>query len=161
MILRPATPGDWPLLWPILRAVIRAGETYTLPPDMGEAAARAYWLRAAPWQVVVAEADGAILGSGKIGPNQPGPGARIANGSYIVAEAARGRGVGRALVAESLRMARAAGYRGMQFNAVAETNRGAVWLYEDLGFDVIGTVPGGFDHPVAGPVGLHIMYRRL
>ena len=31
---------------------------------------------------------------------------------------------------------------GMQFNAVAESNRSAVELYKRLGFDVIGTVPG-------------------
>ena len=30
-----------------------------------------------------------------------------------------------------------------------------------LGFDVIGTVPGAFDHPEHGPVGLHVMFRQL
>jgi RimJ/RimL family protein N-acetyltransferase len=49
----------------------------------------------------------------------------------------------------------------MQFNAVVETNRAAVELYERLGFRVIGTVPGAFAHPTLGRVGLHVMYCEL
>ena len=57
--------------------------------------------------------------------------------------------------------ARAEGYRGMQFNAVVETNAAAVALWRSLGFEVIGTVPETFAHPTEGYVGLHVMYRRL
>jgi hypothetical protein len=49
----------------------------------------------------------------------------------------------------------------MQFNAVVETNTGAVVLWRSLGFDVLATVPEAFRHPTRGPVGLHIMYRKL
>ena len=49
----------------------------------------------------------------------------------------------------------------MQFNAVAQSNTHAVRLYESLGFTVLGTVPGGFRHPVQGDVGLHLMYCPL
>jgi RimJ/RimL family protein N-acetyltransferase len=49
----------------------------------------------------------------------------------------------------------------MQFNAVAESNRAAVGLYERLGFTIVGTVPGAFAHPTLGRVGLHVMYRDL
>ncbi|XXT16046.1 hypothetical protein WME94_38020 [Sorangium sp. So ce429] len=49
----------------------------------------------------------------------------------------------------------------MQFNAVVESNRSAVELYERHGFSVIGTVPRAFAHPALGRVGLHIMYRDL
>jgi ribosomal protein S18 acetylase RimI-like enzyme len=58
-------------------------------------------------------------------------------------------------------VARADGYRAMQFNAVVETNTRAVALWRSLGFEVLATVPEAFDHPVKGFVGLHIMYRRL
>lgn len=161
MMLREATSADWPALWPIIRQVIRAGDTYTVAPDMAEDEARTFWMRPAPWRVVVAEDAGEILGSGKMGPNQAGPGARVANASYMVAAAARGRGVGRALVTETLKWARGAGYRGVQFNAVAESNRGAVKLYQDLGFQIMATIPEGFDHPSEGAVGLHVMYHRF
>ena len=57
--------------------------------------------------------------------------------------------------------ARAAGFRAMQFNAVAETNAAAVALYRSLGFSIVGTVPEAFDHPEHGLVGLHVMYLEL
>ena len=49
----------------------------------------------------------------------------------------------------------------MQFNAVAETNTAAVRLYERLCFETIGTIPGAFEHPTEGRVGLHVMYRQF
>jgi GNAT superfamily N-acetyltransferase len=89
------------------------------------------------------------------------PGAHVASASFMVASGARGRGVGRVLVEDALSWARAAGFSAMQFNAVAETNAGAVALYRALGFSIVGTVPDAFDHPHEGLVGLHIMHRRL
>jgi RimJ/RimL family protein N-acetyltransferase len=47
----------------------------------------------------------------------------------------------------------------MQFNAVVETNTAAVAVYERLGFRIVGTVPGAFEHPEFGRVGLHVMYN--
>ena len=70
-------------------------------------------------------------------------------------------GVGRALAEHVLGLARADGFRAMQFNAVVETNVRAVALWRSLGFDVLATVPEGFEHPTEGLVGLHIMHRRL
>ena len=49
----------------------------------------------------------------------------------------------------------------MQFNAVVETNRGAVALWRSLGFSILATVPEAFDHAHHGLVGLHIMHRPL
>jgi ribosomal protein S18 acetylase RimI-like enzyme len=49
----------------------------------------------------------------------------------------------------------------MQFNAVVETNAGAVALWRSLGFQVLATLPEAFDHPAHGYVGMHIMFRRL
>ena len=72
-----------------------------------------------------------------------------------------GSGVGRALGEYALTWAREQGYAAMQFNAVVESNRVAVRLWQALGFRVIGTVPEAFEHPTLGRVGLHVMYRRL
>jgi ribosomal protein S18 acetylase RimI-like enzyme len=71
-----------------------------------------------------------------------------------------GRGVGRRLAEHVIDEARRDGYRSMVFNAVVETNP-AVALWRSLGFEIIGTVPEAFDHPVHGPVGLHVMHRKL
>lgn len=61
----------------------------------------------------------------------------------------------------ALAWARDQGYAAMQFNAVVETNTGAVRLWRALDFEVIGTVPEAFDHPHHGRVGLHVMHRFL
>jgi GNAT superfamily N-acetyltransferase len=96
-----------------------------------------------------------------MGPNRPGRGSHIATASFLVAPAAQGRGVGRALGEHVVDWARAAGYRGIQFNAVVETNAPAVHLWRSLGFRVVGTVPGAFHDPDHGYVGLHVMFLDL
>jgi GNAT superfamily N-acetyltransferase len=103
----------------------------------------------------------AILGTANMYANRAGPGGHVASASFMVASSARGHGIGRALVLDALAWARAAGFRAMQFNAVAATNTAAVALYESLGFSIVGTVPEAFDHPEHGLVGLHVMHRRL
>ncbi|WP_428063416.1 N-acetyltransferase family protein [Brevundimonas sp.] len=159
--VRLVTDADWPGLWPIIEAVTRAGETYTYPLDMDEAQARDLWTPPAPGGTLVAVENGQVLGAAKIIPNQQGNGAHVANGSFMVAPQARGRGVARALGEAALVFARETGFKAMQFNAVVETNTVAVALWKKLGFDIIGTVPEAFDHPTHGLVGLHVMYRRL
>lgn len=159
--VRDATAEDWPAIWPIVEAVVRAGETYTVPRDMTDGDARAFWMRTAPAVVLVAVDGDTVLGSAKVLANKAGPGAHVANGSFMVGEAARGRGVGRLLGEAALDRARVLGFRAMQFNAVVEANATAVKLWRSLGFDIVGTVPEAFDHPTAGLVGLHVMHRRL
>ena len=160
MILRDAVPTDWPAIWPFLRDIVAAGETYTLPRDLGEDEARGLWMGATR-TVVATDDDGRVLGSAKFGPNQPGPGSHVANASFMVDPACSGRGVGRALGGHVLEQARADGYRSMQFNAVVATNTSAVALWTSLGFAVIATVPGGYRHARLGFVDLHVMFRTL
>ncbi|WP_199432855.1 GNAT family N-acetyltransferase [Qaidamihabitans albus] len=162
MRFREARPGDWAVIWPLVRQVAATGETYTLPRNLGEDDARAIWMVDPPGRTVVAvEEDGTVIASAKLGHNQRGPGAHVANASFMVAPGHAGRGVGRALGEHVLDLARADGYLAMQFNAVVETNTRAVALWRSLGFEIIATVPEGFEHPVHGYVGLHIMYRTL
>jgi hypothetical protein len=71
----------------------------------------------------------------------------------MVGRHARGKGIGAALCTYALDWARSNGYAGMQFNAVAETNRPAVEIYELLGFTIVGTVPAPSSIPTtAGSV---------
>ncbi|MBM0239224.1 GNAT family N-acetyltransferase [Micromonospora sp. ATA32] len=162
MKIRAAADGDWPRIWPFLRDIVAAGETYTWPRDVTEEQARRLWLLPPPARTVVAvEADGTVLGSAKLTPNQGGPGAHVANASFMVAPGAAGLGVGRALGEHVLDLARADGYRAMQFNAVVATNTRAVALWRSLGFDVIGRVPEGFRLPGGAYLDLLIMHRPL
>ncbi|RZJ04378.1 MAG: GNAT family N-acetyltransferase [Brevundimonas sp.] len=162
LTIRDATDPDWPAIWPILREVCAGGDVYTYARDISEPTARAIWMSPASTRVLVAEtSDGAVVGSAKFGPNQGGPGSHVANASFIVSSTARNLGVGRALGVAVLDRAKATGFRAMQYNAVVETNAPAVKLWLSLGFEILCTVPEAFDHATLGPVGLHIMHRRL
>ncbi|SDL09061.1 L-amino acid N-acyltransferase YncA [Nonomuraea maritima] len=162
MLIREAVAEDWPDIWAFFRDIVAAGETFTYPTDLGRDQAREWWMLPAPSRTVVAvDESGAVLGTAKMNRNHMGNGSHVASASYMVAPAHQGRGVGRALCAYTLDWARTAGYRMMQFNAVVETNVAAVELYRSLGFEVLGTLPEGFLHPVKGYVGLHVMYRPL
>ncbi|MFG1925089.1 GNAT family N-acetyltransferase [Cryptosporangium sp. NPDC048952] len=158
MRIREFDEADWPRVWPIIREVVRAGETFPYDPEMSEETGRQIWVERPPGSTVVAVEGHRVLGSAKMGPNRPGPGSHVATASFMVAADARGRGVGTALCEFALRWARSGGYAGMQFNAVVETNRSAVELYGRQGFAILGTVPRAFAHPTLGRVGLHLMY---
>ena len=79
----------------------------------------------------------------------------------MTARAAAGRGVARAMCAHALDHARTRGFRAMQFNFVVSTNERAVRLWQGMGFEVVGRLPGAFDHPVHGAVDALVMFQRL
>src|SRR4051794_35540956 len=94
MEIREATGADWAAIWPFLREIVRAGETYAYDPEMTAEEAKAVWMGS---RTVVAVEDGTLLGSAHMGPNRPGPGAHVATASFMVDPGHGGRGVGRAL----------------------------------------------------------------
>jgi GNAT superfamily N-acetyltransferase len=159
--IRSAVAGDWPQIWPFFAGIVADGQTYAFPLDLTIETGESWWMEQPPGETVVAVDGDTILGSAKMGPNRPGRGAHIATASFMVDPAHQGKGVGRALGTYVVDWARTAGFAGMQFNAVVETNTGAVHLWQELGFDIIGTVPGAFDHRVHGPVSLHVMFLKF
>jgi len=161
VVIRELVERDWPQVWTVVEEVVRAGDTFPYDPGMTETQARSTWILPPPGLTVVAVEKADVLGTAHMGPNRPGPGSHVSTASFMVAAGARGRGVGTALCQYALDWARSRGYAGMQFNAVVETNTGAVRLYERLGFRVIGTVPRAFRHPTEGRVGLHLMYYEF
>lgn len=156
--IRPFEDDDWPEFLPIIQQVAAAGETYAMPHDITDAAARAYWV---DQHVVTARRGGTLLGSAKMGPNRPAQGSHVGTASFMVGEAARGHGVGRALGEYVVDWHRREGFRAIQFNAVVETNTSAVRLWEALGFTIVGTVPEAFLRPDGSYVGLHVMHLPL
>lgn len=159
MVIRPAS-GDDAAIARIILPTIRAGETYTLPRDLPEADALAYW-HASAHEVFVAEDDGDVVGSYYLRHNQRGGGAHVANCGYMTAPAEMGRGVAAAMCEHSLDRARARGFRAMQFNFVVASNERAIRLWQRFDFVVVGRLPGAFEHPRLGFVDALVMYRSL
>jgi GNAT superfamily N-acetyltransferase len=159
--VRDATDHDWAAIWPVFAETVRAGETYAYDPDLTSEQARDLWTAPPPGATVVATEGDVLLGTARMGPNRPGRGSHVGTASFMVAPAARGRGVGRVLGEHVVAWHRTHGFRAIQFNAVVETNTAAVRLWTSLGFEVVGTVPGAFRHPVHGYVGLHVMHLPL
>jgi ribosomal protein S18 acetylase RimI-like enzyme len=102
-----------------------------------------------------------ILGTYILRPNQSGGGSHIANAGFMVSASARGQGLGRAMAEHCFSEARRFGFRAMQFNYVISTNVAAIRLWQDLGFEIVGTLPDAFHHPEKGYVDVYVMYRSL
>lgn len=95
-------------------------------------------------QTGVAEEEGEIVGLYILHPNNIGRCGHIANASYAVKQNQRGKRIGEKLVKDSMTVAKQFSFKILQFNAVVATNKGAIHLYEKLGFTALGTIPQGF-----------------
>lgn len=161
LIIREADRAqDADLVWGILKPAVEAGETFCADPAGGKDGGLAYfWPPSA--RVWIAEEDGEALGCFYIRPNQSGGGAHVCNAGYCTHPHASGRGVARAMLAQSLSLARDAGFRAMQFNFVIATNTRAIATWERAGFQVVGRLPEAFRHPRLGLVDALVMHRLL
>jgi len=158
--IRPAAEADRDAIWNIFQEIVAAGDTYAFDPTMSRDEALPYWFRAGTRTYVV-ENDGRVVGTYILRANQRGPGSHVANAAFMVAKNTRGLGVGRKMAEHSLAEARRVGFRAMQFNFVVSTNESAIHLWQQLGFKIVGTLPGAFCHPRAGYVDVYIMFRSL
>lgn len=160
MTIREAVKEDFDSIWPIFREVVTAGETYAYAVDTTKEQAFQIWIEA-PRKTYVFEEKGRIVGTYFLKTNQAGPGNHVCNCGYMVASTARGRGLATAMCEHSQKVARALGYKAMQFNFVASSNAGAVRLWSKLGFETVGCLPKAFNHPTQGYVDAIVMYKWL
>ncbi len=158
--LRIATPRDGEALWGLFSVILAEGTTYVPDEKTSQSSFLSDWFGRGGEQWV-AESHGQPVGAYTLRPNQPGRGAHVATAGYGVGAAARGLGVGLALGAHSIERARALGYAAIQFNLVVSTNTSAVRLWKRLGFEVLATLPGAYQHAVLGPVDAYVMWRSL
>ena len=79
----------------------------------------------------------------------------------MVAPDAQGKRIGRKMAEFSLEEAKRLGYRAMQFNIVVKSNKNAVRLWQNLGFEIIGEIPEAFQHIKNGLTNAYVMYRKL
>ncbi|GAB3639858.1 GNAT family N-acetyltransferase [Spirosoma arcticum] len=160
MTIRRATDADREPLWAIIRPIIAAGDTWAFAPDTPKDEMLAFWL--GPGVIsYVAELSGEVIGTFFLKNNQPGLGSHVANAGYMVHPAHAGKGIGRQMGLFSLDEARRLGYRAMQFNIVIKTNVRAINLWQSLGFQIIGELPGAFRHATLGFVDACVMFQSL
>ena len=161
MKIRFATEADRDAIWTIFHEVVAAGNTYALDPNISRADALAYWFAFGTHTYVAEQPAIGVAGTYILRPNQSGGGSHVANAGFMVLARACGQGIGRAMAEHCLSEAHRLGFRAMQFNYVISTNTAAIRLWQDLGFEVVGTLPGAFRHPHKGYVDVYVMYRSL
>ena len=143
MTVRAYEEKDLPRMAEIWNQVVEDGVAYPQEDYLDLEGARAFF--AAQTRSAVAEDDGGrVQGLYILHPNNEGRCGHIANASYAVDRDARGLHIGEKLVRDSVAQAKACGFRILQFNAVVATNVHARHLYERVGFNQLGTIPGGF-----------------
>ena len=157
MKIRAATKTDRDAVWAMLKPVFRAGDTYAIEADISKDDALAYWFAE---QAYITE-DAEPLGTFYIRKNQNGGGAHVSNCGYITARGAEGKGVARAMLAFSLKEAKALGFEAMQYNFVLASNTRAMATWERAGFDLIGRQPKAFLAPDGTYTDALIFHRFL
>ncbi len=143
MLIRDATEADLPGILAIYNEVIRTSfAIYTEEPLTLED--RRAWFagrRAGGFPVLVAAETGSVVGLASFGDFRVWPGGYryTVEHSVHVAEAARRRGIGTALVAALLPRAAALG-KHMMIGAIDAENEGSIRMHERLGFAPAGVL---------------------
>ena len=102
-----------------------------------------------------------VVGYYILHPNNIGRCSHVANASYILDKDMRGKHLGEFLVKHSIEIAKELGFKGMQFNAVVESNYAARHIYKKVGFKEVGVIPNGFMLKDGSYSNMYIMYLPL
>ncbi|PYH37394.1 GNAT family N-acetyltransferase [Aspergillus neoniger CBS 115656] len=134
---------------------ILKGCTYPMESPLEYDLYRTYWFGTFAVVAVVDDGEGdgnglregrdwerVCLGTFYVKPNYPGRCSHVCNAGFFTTPAARNRGVGRVMGEVYLEVAPKLGYKYSVFNLVFENNVASVKIWENLGFQVIGRVPG-------------------
>ena len=146
MKIRSATPEDVPDIHEIYaQAVLTGTGSYELEaPKSAEMQRRFNHVTTNNFPWLVAEEGGVILGYAYASPFRTRPAYRwVIEDSVYVAPEAKGKGIGKALLAALLERCETLGYH--QVIAVigdGKGNRGSVALHQSLGFEHSGTITG-------------------
>lgn len=143
MIVREYAEPDLPEMCHLWNEIVTDGNAFPQEEPLDDVTARLFFASQSHSGVAVDE-EGNLCGLYILHPNNIGRCGHIANASYAVSAAHRGRRIGEALVKDSIAQAARLGFTILQFNAVVESNTPARRLYEKLGFHQLGVITGGF-----------------
>ncbi|MEO5834352.1 MAG: N-acetyltransferase family protein [Nakamurella sp.] len=142
MIIRSAEPNDAAAILEIHNAAV-TGSTAIWTDRLETVADREAYLTdhaASGHAVLVAEADGVVVGYASIGTWRQKNGYRLTvDDSVYVRNSHHGTGIGRALLAELIERARVGGFHVMIADIEAG-NAASIRLHEQFGFEVCGTI---------------------
>lgn len=142
IIIRKYKEEELPAMLPIWNKVVEEANAFPQIDPLSYEEAVTFF--AAQTLTAVAILEGEVVGLYILHPNNIGRCGHIANASYAVKGGLRGKKIGEALVRDSLQKAKENAFTIMQFNAVVSTNQAAIHLYEKIGFQRLGVIPGGF-----------------
>ena len=142
-VVRPATIADIAAITNIYAAAVTGGTaSFELePPGEDEMARRFKAVTEAGFPYLACEVGGRVVGYAYLGQYRPRPAYRfsVENSIYVAPEAHRG-GVGRALLAELLRLATERGFRQM-IAVIGDSGQAAsIGLHRTMGFTFCGTI---------------------
>lgn len=144
LVIREYKPSDAKVSAEIWNEVVREGNAFPQENGLDLQNADKFFKSQTYTGIAENQENGEIVGLYILHPNNVGRCGHICNASYAVKSSVRGEHIGEKLVKDCLKSAREKGFRILQFNAVVATNVHAIHLYERLGFERIGKIPGGF-----------------
>ena len=154
------TSEDFERFWGTFSQIVQAQETYALDAEVSyQHAFELWWAR--PLKTFIFESQGDVRGSYYLKANGEGPSGHICNCGYMVKAAFQGQGIAKRLCEHSQAIAIELGFKAMQFNSVVSTNAAAVHLWKTLGYQIIGTIPKGYQHSYLGSVDCYVMHKFL
>lgn len=143
MLIRDASPADAGAIAAIYNDAVRNTTAILMEGEVG-AENRVQWMQARQgmgYPVLVAEAEGAVIGYAAFGDWRPFDGFRgTVENSVYVAPAARGQGVAQALLTALIPRARACG-KHVIVAAITSENAASLRLHEKLGFVETARMP--------------------
>ncbi len=128
----------------IWNTVVRDGVAFPQEDELSTEEADAFFKSQSHTGIAYSQESGEIVGLYILHPNNVGRCGHICNASYAVRKDIRGKHVGEILVRDCIEKGGELGFGILQFNAVVATNAPALHLYEKLGFQKLGVIPGGF-----------------
>jgi L-amino acid N-acyltransferase YncA len=143
LLIRPSTPADLPAITAIYAWTVRngTGSFETEAPDETEMARRRDDVVSKGLPFLVAERDGVVLGYAYANHFRPRKAYRFSvEDSVYLADAAKGQGIGRLILAELMARCEAAGSRQMLAVIGDSANLGSIGVHRTLGFEHVGVM---------------------